>query len=479
MLYSMLGYPEVITNLIFAPITTMPLELRAGIRVDSDTVDVLEDGAFIGSAVDSFRRSLDMDEWRQHTANQVLVLDDLKLSKLSVDKITQFSLRPPEFLKVFDKVGEYYRWFSISKTKIKVDMLPEKIVSVLSESCWIDGLQRQIRVRKEAMSEILLWCDEIQRDGGNRYNLDMISLFLRIDRALASENEPNLSDEEIEFREFMHANLLHHDEKEEHLPIPIYSYLKPTMGVSFILHVMLSMGRFETEIDLIMHRSIRECLRYCGLIGERNDEESLTEYANTLTREFIIEQVQYYPCSQRVIDFYIITAVDLFNKIIVKDELPVSDMPPVQLSTLLASKEEEVIMFQEEIKSNVVDAGLKEVELAVDACNIPTKEEMMGATVSDPLDWDAITLHSKFANQSEESYEEQHLAIQTCIGAIDSYRLTLFQDTYTKNVGIRGFPGGGKTWCMIYCALYAVSKGLRVITTSMMSKRSLQLGGSH
>ena len=54
---------------------------------------------------------------------------------------------------------------------------------------------------------------------------------------------------------------------------------------------MLSMGRFETEIDLIMHRSIRECLRYCGLIGERNDEESITEYANTLTREFIIEQV--------------------------------------------------------------------------------------------------------------------------------------------------------------------------------------------
>ena len=57
----MLGYAEVITNLIFAPVTTMPLELRAGIRVDSDTVDVLEDGAFIGSAVDSFRRSLDMD----------------------------------------------------------------------------------------------------------------------------------------------------------------------------------------------------------------------------------------------------------------------------------------------------------------------------------------------------------------------------------------------------------------------------------
>ena len=119
----------------------------------------------------------------------------------------------------------------------------------------------------------------------------MISLFLRINRALALENEPNLSIEEIKFREFMHAHLLHHEEKEEHLPIPIYSYLKPTMGVSFILHVMFSMGRFETEIGLIMHRSIRRCLKYCGLIGERNDEESLTEYANTLTQKFIIDQL--------------------------------------------------------------------------------------------------------------------------------------------------------------------------------------------
>ena len=63
------------------------------------------------------------------------------------------------------------------------------------------------------------------------------------------------------------------------------------MGVSFILHVMLSMGEFQTEVDLIMHQTIRGCLKYCGLIGERDDEESLIEYAYILTRNFITEQV--------------------------------------------------------------------------------------------------------------------------------------------------------------------------------------------
>ena len=154
-------------------------------------------------------------------------------------------------------------------------------------------------------------------------------------------------------------------------------------------------------------------------------------------------------------------------------------MPPVQLCTLMASQEEEVLAFHHDVKRNVIDACLKEVDFAVVDCNIPSKEELMAATISEPIEWDAIESHTKFVNQSEESYQEQSLAITTCIDAIDCYRDTLSQGSYTKNVGIRGFPGGGKTWCMTYCALYAVSKGLRVTTTAMMAKRALQIGGNH
>ena len=53
------------------------------------------------------------------------------------------------------------------------------------------------------------------------------------------------------------------------------------------------------------------------------------------------------------------------------------------------------------------------------------------------------------------------------------------QGTYTKNVGIRGIPGGGKTWCMMYISLYAISKGLVCITTAFQCKRALMLGGIH
>jgi hypothetical protein len=49
-----LKYPEIITNLDFIKVTTMPLELCGGTIINSDTGQ--EDGAYVGSAVDVFRR---------------------------------------------------------------------------------------------------------------------------------------------------------------------------------------------------------------------------------------------------------------------------------------------------------------------------------------------------------------------------------------------------------------------------------------
>ena len=55
-------------------------------------------------------------------------------------------------------------------------------------------------------------------------------------------------------------------------------------------------------------------------------------YSNVLTKEHIEEQVQYFPNVKRVIDYWNITAHNLFRCIIVNNDLPVTAMPPGQLS---------------------------------------------------------------------------------------------------------------------------------------------------
>ena len=61
-------------------------------------------------------------------------------------------------------------------------------------------------------------------------------------------------------------------------------------------------------------------------------------------------------------------------------------MPPVQLCTLMALQKGEVLASHQDVKRNVIDACLKEVEFAVVDCNIMSKEELMAATISEPIE---------------------------------------------------------------------------------------------
>ena len=144
-------------------------------------------------------------------------------------------------------------------------------------------------MRKKALLEIIEYCEKRKEEDHLDINNNkdpqciIISYFTRIHNTLLSSNAADTC-----FRKHVKTNLLYNDEKE-HLPVPVFSYIIPIMGMSFLLHVMLSIGRFETEIDVTLHESIRECLRYCHLIGTENNEESLNEYVNILMRQFIVE----------------------------------------------------------------------------------------------------------------------------------------------------------------------------------------------
>eukprot|EP00957_Ditylum_brightwellii_P189522 14425910-Ditylum_brightwellii.AAC.1 len=86
----------------------MPLELQGSIAITLD--DNTEDNAYICSIVESYRRvKADLDTARLQINSQNLIVDDIKLSKIIIDKVVQYGLRPPELLKVITKLGDYYR----------------------------------------------------------------------------------------------------------------------------------------------------------------------------------------------------------------------------------------------------------------------------------------------------------------------------------------------------------------------------------
>ena len=90
---------------------------------------------------------------------------------------------------------------------------------------------------------------------------------------------------------------------------------------------------------------MKESFRYAKLTDLDNDEDNLVDYTKKVHYLFITKQLCLYSNGQRLIDPWIITPGKLFDGVIIRDKIPISDMSIVQISTLLATREEEVDMF--------------------------------------------------------------------------------------------------------------------------------------
>ena len=85
--------------------------------------------------------------------------------------------------------------------KLGNDTMLEMIPNSLEETCWIDGLQRQVKLRRLALPELMLWCNSIENDDDNiniEGVLEMNRIFRLINR-VATTDSCELSDDEKKF----------------------------------------------------------------------------------------------------------------------------------------------------------------------------------------------------------------------------------------------------------------------------------------
>ena len=76
-------------------------------------------------------------------------------STLSVDKITKFSVRPPELHYIVDMVSKYYRWFKVGKGSLKYDTMHSLLDDDLRRSSWIDELGHIVKLRYNTLPEVV------------------------------------------------------------------------------------------------------------------------------------------------------------------------------------------------------------------------------------------------------------------------------------------------------------------------------------
>ena len=145
-------------------------------------------------------------------------------------------------------VGNYYRWFFIDmKDKVKGDDLDKNITIDLKLSSLIDCLERKVKLREMALPELLEWCDYVEGEiNENEIDLinsngqhEMIDLFRDINNIIIKHKTGVTMDEgEHDFYTHVNENLIYKNEEELHLPIPVFSHLRPTMGAQFVNHIL-------------------------------------------------------------------------------------------------------------------------------------------------------------------------------------------------------------------------------------------------
>ena len=96
---------------------------------------------------------LSLPAHRLFTRGQKIVLESINKTPFSTDKVTVFSVRPPE-LPFVNKLKLYYRWFKREKLPGKRETASVRFLKNSAiESTWVNGESYAIRIRPCAVSE--------------------------------------------------------------------------------------------------------------------------------------------------------------------------------------------------------------------------------------------------------------------------------------------------------------------------------------
>ena len=165
----------------------------------------------------------------------------------------------------------------------------------------------------------------------------MVSLFCRLHHV--TQNFINLNNTDRKFLDFANKHIFYDNNDEEHLPISVYSGIKPSRRPEFIFNTLLFLGIFYTEREILLNDTIRGCFRNVKFIGEEDDPIYMQSYLKQVMNYFVKNKLVFFPNGQRTIVAFIIQTVDLLGSIIINNEITIHEMPEVQILVILHEHE--------------------------------------------------------------------------------------------------------------------------------------------
>ena len=455
----------------------------------------------------------DLPLWRKLGDTDTMVQRDQLLSPLSLDKITIFSLRPPE-LRFIRNPSLYFRWFYRSKSHVisspgNIAKMVEAILEYtdplfLERTTWIDATGRIVYLRPRAIDEVISYIGD-RRDsdfyawdhpldgrviGAQLSTLQLFqhkirpSIFvLPLARSVRRREEC----ESIRWR-FLHVKsnleggaLIDHMEQSEKkckLPIIWFTSVKPTNPSRWLIHLLLSMGEYDNELQLFGHANLRECFIGAKMLSPI--PEDWDSGINDIARSYVTQQLMSLPGGTKQFDRNVIAAYQALRSSVLHDRIECNEMPSVLYThTQLEASEKQTKHLREtkEKLARIVLTDLRNKGFT----DLPPYDELIppSTTVIDPESRSAYRHQFvPIGSQSRASVLEQQGVYDQALHLVDEYQSP--SKTHTpKNLNVVGGPGVGKTTLMQLVCLAIIYRQLTTIITSVNSERAQELGGDH
>gem|GEM_PF-6457593 len=364
--------PAVITNIDFVHISSVPLEERPAldrvppiVRLKREKVvpanatgnaqDLDEKRVIPCIAAKHAMKLLDrLSDWRQHKDTDIMLAKDQILSPFTLDSVTIFGMRPPE-LAFIDMQSLYFKWFK--RSPIRPEKTPgqnEGLCNLMIQYCrnalhlqydrcaWIDCTSHQVYLRAAAIDPLILYLssDELPLThfAGNTTQKNLVlSFFKRIKRCLECSTTIGLRNAQLQWWLPVKEKFICCDADTE-LPVIWYTNIKPVHTNRFLIHVLLSMGHFRNELELLQCGSLRRAFIHARLHNPQEPDASL----KCLVRSYVTSQLQHMPGGTRQFDRMLVASYVGLRGLLIDNTIVSEGIPPCLYTTLRENSTQKV-----------------------------------------------------------------------------------------------------------------------------------------
>ena len=280
---------------------------------------------------------------------------------------------------------------------------------------------------------------------------------------------PSQSDVSSQENETMRTRFFDLKYNSSYLPLPIYNCVKPTKTTRFLVHILLSMGKFSNEMELFHGKTFKDYFINAQLLPKSNKIFPVSEKdVMQIAKDYTMKQLVYIPGGTKSFDRNCLLAYDVLYSALVNDEVITGDTPSFLYTSLTFSANEKARKYRAELQATTA-------AVCSLITGVPSKQALLYATKFNPTTW--TYTQQRLPDQTKASFEEKCHATKVMIHAVNEYMTQSRKST--KSYMILGGPGTGKTYQIQIGVAYSLSRGLTGTFTALTAERALSLGGIH